>query len=188
MSLTIHRWLARRRPFAQTARIFRPSWTINRHGLRAYSVTTKKSPDRINYNTNLFDDNEEHRAYKVVTANDLDSNTEPPTKVRMLVRDFIEDSLYNPHYGYFSRQATIFSTPSVTFDFSQFRDSVELQNEVAKLYEGYGVNKTGPGKQIWHTPTELFRVRSNLLFLFIFLTGITYAAYSPSTDKLLRAA
>ena len=174
MSLTIHQWLTRRTTSLQVIRFsglaYPQNWTWNdnigthrtRCGCRALSTvpTVKKPRDKDNYNTSPFDDNgsEEHKEYKVVTANDLESSTEPPRKVRMLARDFIEDSLYNPHYGYFSRQATIFSTPPTTFQFSKFRDSVEFQNEVAKLYSGYGVNQTGPGKQIWHTPTELFKV------------------------------
>lgn len=78
----------------------------------------------------------------------------------MLVRDFIEDSLYNPHYGYFPKQATIFNAKDTTFDFSKFRDSVEFQEEVAAKYAAYGADKhNGPGRQLWHTPTELFKVR-----------------------------
>lgn len=99
-----------------------------------------------------------------VTANELESHTEPPTGVKMLVRDFIEDSLYNPHYGYFPKQATIFNADSDPVEFSAMRDSVEFQEVVAKKYEGYGLDKDyGPGRQIWHTPTELFKVRLSLL-------------------------
>ncbi|KAL9713453.1 hypothetical protein Ac2012v2_003063 [Leucoagaricus gongylophorus] len=82
----------------------------------------------------------------------------PPTGVRMLARDFIEDSLYNPHYGYFPRQAIIFDTQASPFDFNKLRDSAEFQEQVAKRYAAYGTDKHhGPGKQLWHTPTELFK-------------------------------
>lgn len=33
--------------------------------------------------------------YRRVTATDLANYREPPTRVKMLVRDFIDDSLYN---------------------------------------------------------------------------------------------
>ncbi|EAU90312.2 hypothetical protein CC1G_08994 [Coprinopsis cinerea okayama7 len=93
-----------------------------------------------------------------LTANDLEKETTPPTGVKMLVRDFIEDSLYNPNYGYFPKQATIFAHDSHSFDFPSLRDSIEFQEEVAKKYAGYGSDSyEGPGRQLWHTPTELFK-------------------------------
>lgn len=76
----------------------------------------------------------------------------------MLVRDFIEDSLYNPHYGYFPRQATIF-TATDPINFNAMRNAVQFQEEVAKRYQAFEVDEEGPGRQIWHTPTELFKVR-----------------------------
>ncbi|KAJ7314419.1 S-adenosyl-L-methionine-dependent methyltransferase [Mycena albidolilacea] len=76
----------------------------------------------------------------------------------MLVRDWIEDSLYNPNYGYFPKQAVIFDTQHTTFDFERLRDSVEFQEEIGTQYAQYGADKhQGPGRQIWHTPTELFK-------------------------------
>lgn len=79
----------------------------------------------------------------------------------MLVRDYIEDSLYNPHYGYFSKRATIVTSPK-HIDFATVRDSAEFQEEVAKRYVLYGRDEPGPGKQLWHTPTEIFKVRHGL--------------------------
>ena len=79
----------------------------------------------------------------------------------MLVRDYIEDSLYNPHYGYFSKRATIVTSPK-HIEFKTLRDSVQFQEEVAKRYVSYGKDERGPGKQLWHTPTEIFKVRLDL--------------------------
>lgn len=93
----------------------------------------------------------------------------------MLVRDFIDDSLYNvsyiapmltradetqPNYGYFPRNATIFTPPERGFDFSKFRDTPAFQEAVAERYEAeYGeLVQGGLGRQVWHTPTELFKV------------------------------
>ncbi|CAL1714209.1 unnamed protein product [Somion occarium] len=119
---------------------------------------TRRKPDKINYNTQPFNDvpDSEHINYRRVTANDLESLTEPPTEVKMLVRDFIEDSLYNPNYGYFPKQVTIF-TANEPMEFGKFRDSAEFQEAVAQRYASYGLDKEGPGRQIWHTPTELFQ-------------------------------
>ncbi|KAI0773301.1 DUF185-domain-containing protein [Trametes elegans] len=115
--------------------------------------------DRINYNDKYsFSDtpDPEHVQYRRVTANDLEQAREPPRRVKMLVRDFIEDSLYNPHYGYFSKQATIF-TAVEPLDFPSIKNMTEFEAQVAERYAEYGVDGDGPGKQIWHTPTELFQ-------------------------------
>ena len=125
------------------------------------SKAGKPPKDRFNYNPEIFFDeapDPEHVAYARVTSNDLERHTKPPTRVKMLVRDFIEDSLYNPHYGYFPQQATIFTSAGDPINFSVMRDSVEFQNEVARRYSVYGTDNEGPGRQIWHTPTELFKV------------------------------
>ena len=115
--------------------------------------------DKWNYNSNIFDGND-HRDFRLVDANILEKETKPPLGVKMLVRDFIEDSLYNPNYGYFPKQATIFNAKDTTFDFSSLRDSAEFQEEVGAKYAAYGADKhDGPGRQLWHTPTELFKVR-----------------------------
>jgi hypothetical protein len=121
-----------------------------------------KPKDKYNFNpSSLVDDgSEDHARLPVVTANELESRTKPPRGVRMLVRDFIEDSLYNPNYGYFSKQATIFTSMDSPIDFAAMRDSIEFQEEVAQRYAAYGLDTPdGPGRQIWHTPTELFQVR-----------------------------
>ena len=116
--------------------------------------------DRINYNDKFsFSDipDAEHANYKRVTANDLEGERHPPRRVKMLVRDFIEDSLYNPNYGYFSKQANIF-TSSEPIDLATIRNTAEFEAEVAKRYASYGPDGDGPGKQLWHTPTELLKV------------------------------
>ncbi|KAI0308914.1 DUF185-domain-containing protein [Amylostereum chailletii] len=118
------------------------------------------SKEKFNYNPEVFFDERpdpDHVNYARVTSNDLEQHTEPPTRVKMLVRDFIEDSLYNPHYGYFPKQATIFSAENTVIDFMKIRDLGHFENEVAKRYSAYGKDKDGPGTQIWHTPTELFK-------------------------------
>ena len=53
---------------------------------------------------------EEFKRYPSVTANTLRGRRERPRRVKMLMRDFIEDSLYNPQYGYFSKYANYIFT------------------------------------------------------------------------------
>ncbi|WWC86121.1 uncharacterized protein L201_000992 [Kwoniella dendrophila CBS 6074] len=129
-------------------------------------ASKRRDKERYNYNTDLsFSDNldPDHVHWRRVTAAELTSRKEPPTRVKMLVRDFIDDSLYNPHYGYFSKNATIFTPPKEGFDFSSFADTAAFQEAVAERYEKeYGLEPTtgqtgGLGRQVWHTPTELFK-------------------------------
>ena len=130
------------------------SWTKHRKPSHSDEPT-----DKWNYNPSIFDDSH-NRNLRLVNANILENETKPPLGVKMLIRDFIEDSLYNPNYGYFPKQATIFNAKDTTFDFSNLRDSSEFQEEVALKYAAYGADKhDGPGRQLWHTPTELFKVR-----------------------------
>ncbi|KAL8703647.1 MAG: hypothetical protein Q9201_003186 [Fulgogasparrea decipioides] len=78
----------------------------------------------------------------------------------MLTRDFIEDSLYNPNYGYFSKQAVIFN-PGEPFDFNSIRDELEFQKILGKRYtlfeDDLDEKSYDETRQLWHTPTELFR-------------------------------
>jgi hypothetical protein len=84
----------------------------------------------------------------------------------MLARDFVEDSLYNPNYGYFPKQATIFDTQDSVMKFTSLRDSVEFQEGIGRKYAAYGADRhDGPGRQLWHTPTELFKARPLILLL-----------------------
>ncbi|KAG6890018.1 hypothetical protein C0992_003363 [Termitomyces sp. T32_za158] len=116
--------------------------------------------DRWNYNVSPFlqTSQTKYSDLEFVTANALERATEPPRGVQMLVRDFIEDSLYNPNYGYFPNQATIFNSDGSAVGFNSLRDSTEFQEVVAQKYATYGADKhDGPGRQLWHTPTELFK-------------------------------
>ncbi|CAG8708823.1 21564_t:CDS:2, partial [Dentiscutata erythropus] len=103
--------------------------------------------------------NPEYSTYKRYNASQLTSRTTPPKCAQMLVRDFIDDSLYNPNYGYFSKQAIIFS-PEKEFEFNNIKDNLEFMNLVAKIYKQLEVpldvtNKVS--RQVWHTSTELFK-------------------------------
>lgn len=70
------------------------------------------------------------------------------------------DSLYNPHYGYFSKHATIFS-PGEPFDFNHIADGPEFDRMLGERYTTFEdkLDETEPdvARQLWHTPTELFR-------------------------------
>ncbi|KAI8379423.1 S-adenosyl-L-methionine-dependent methyltransferase [Radiomyces spectabilis] len=135
---------------------------------RCLATNAKNAPETTLRPTSIFapffakDDEEEVKArrfYPRKTAKDTSKLTVPPTRTKMLVRDFIDDSLYNPKYGYFSKQAVIFS-PETDFDFNAMQDHLEFMNVLARLYremEGEADEVDDVARQVWHTPTELFK-------------------------------
>ena len=54
----------------------------------------------------------------------------------MLMRDFIEDSLYNPSYGYFSKQVVIFS-PGDPFNFNAMKSEHEFFQQLRHRYTDF---------------------------------------------------
>lgn len=150
----------------------RLSWIrcLNRNSLRVahFSSTvrlrdaTQEPPkDKVDYNKSSFHDPARPLAtnYPLVSANELASGTSPPFSVQMLVRDYIENSLYNPNYGYFSSKATIFQGQTDPIDFSSLKSSEEFNRKIADRYAKYDKSA-----QLWHTPTELFSVFKLVFF------------------------
>ncbi|KAI9139165.1 S-adenosyl-L-methionine-dependent methyltransferase [Paraphysoderma sedebokerense] len=99
-------------------------------------------------------------AYTRYTYAETAKLASPPTCSVMLSRDFIDDSLYNPNYGYFSQNATIFEVPE-QINFRELKSNLSFMDLIASWYEKIekegGVNSDGVARQIWHTPTELFK-------------------------------
>jgi hypothetical protein len=72
----------------------------------------------------------------------------------------LADSLYNPSYGYFSKQVVIFS-PGEPFDFNHMQDEPEFHRLLGQRYTEFedklDAIEPNETRQLWHTPTELFR-------------------------------
>ena len=74
--------------------------------------------------------------------------------------EMLADSLYNPNYGYFHKQATIFSSGQ-PFDFNTISNEPEFHRQLAERYTTFeddlDAKSYSETRQLWHTPTELFR-------------------------------
>ncbi|KAI5798988.1 S-adenosyl-L-methionine-dependent methyltransferase [Geopyxis carbonaria] len=107
-----------------------------------------------------IDMTEEFKRFPMVTAEQLSRRTQRPRRVKMLVRDYIDDALYNPHYGYFSKHAVIFETKE-PFNFAAMKDDIEftkiLADEYTRFEDALDAKEPNPLRQLWHTPTELFK-------------------------------
>lgn len=65
-----------------------------------------------------------------------------PIRVKMLVSDFIDNSLYNPHYGYFSREVEIFHTEK-PFKYNEIKDVDEFMENWKQAYSKYDKSLRG---------------------------------------------
>ncbi|SHO75816.1 Similar to S.cerevisiae protein YKL162C (Putative protein of unknown function) [Malassezia sympodialis ATCC 42132] len=103
---------------------------------------------RVQYNYDMFalHPKKEHYELPLVTANELASSKTRPRSVRMLTRDFIHDSLYNPHYGYFSRQAELLPSQKgashkahleAAFPFQDIKNETDFMKEVQLRYMAF---------------------------------------------------
>ena len=105
---------------------------------------------------------------------------------------FIHDSLYNPNYGYFSKQAVIFSTTE-GFNFKSFASDDAFQEEVTRIFAQIEASldadeKSSMYRQLWHTPTELFKVSEamdfELIIAILQLRGGRVSNYTIQTYNL----
>lgn len=68
--------------------------------------------------------------------------------------------MYNPNYGYFPKEAVIFS-PKTPFDFNGFRNTDDFEVELAARYSEFedklDAIEQNDVRQLWFTPTELFK-------------------------------
>lgn len=137
--------------------------------------TKRESRWQPRHTVSFNERDDEYKRYPMVTADELRVRRERPRRVRMLLRDFIEgmdtpigtvrssnrdtDSLYNPNYGYFSKQVVIFS-PGEPFDFpslpSEHAFFQSLRHRYTAFEDALDYQEPNDLRQLWHTPTELF--------------------------------
>ena len=74
---------------------------------------------------------------------------------KVLTRDFIHDSLYNPSFGYFNHNAKILQFEPINF--KNLSGHKEYEKLLASFYH---VESSEAREHFWHTPVELFKVRN----------------------------
>lgn len=127
---------------SQPPRKRKPQTTID----KLFEADKGQTGHRVQYNVDHFSTEpaEEHYNLPLVTAQDLAASSTRPKSVRMLARDFIHDSLYNPAYGYFSRHAVLLpdtadpaNMVSNQWDFSKFRSEKAFAAAVQARYQDF---------------------------------------------------
>lgn len=78
--------------------------------------------------------------FPMINSKKLGRNKHRPTKVKMAVSDFIEDSLYNPHYGYFSLEVEIFNSDK-PFDYNNIEDVDDFMENWKASYAKYDLEE-----------------------------------------------
>lgn len=123
-------------------------------------------PNTYSYTLDMNEEN--FNRFPAVTAKKLARRNERPKNVRMTAKEFIDDSLYHPGYGYFSKEVEIF-TPEKPFNYKNIKDEDEFMtrwNDEYKRYDNLPLNnpqsrpqkgRNNAHRQLWHTPTELFK-------------------------------
>lgn len=89
-----------------------------------------------NYPFNERSPQEVFNAYPLTNSSKLSRRIHRPKKTKMLVSDFIDDSLYNPNYGYFSQEVEIFH-PDEPFDYNNISDVDDFMDNWQKAYAKY---------------------------------------------------
>ncbi|KAJ3216806.1 hypothetical protein HK099_005709 [Clydaea vesicula] len=92
--------------------------------------------------------------YQHLNLDQLIKTETVPRTTKVSSRNFIHNSLYNHNYGYFNKKA-----PQTEIDFSKIRDNYDFLNYTSNLYKQIDNTElqNSEARQIWHTPTELFR-------------------------------
>lgn len=84
--------------------------------------------------------------YPMINSKKLGRNGTRPRKVKMAVSDFIEDSLYNPQYGYFSMEVEIFHNDK-PFDYHNIKDVDDFMDTWQKAYVKYDNEQVAPQRK-----------------------------------------
>ena len=157
-----------RRQYCQTTPrlLIHPKRTFTSASRRLEQASSPDSNWQQRSSNTLFppDKTDEYSRYPLHSSSSIASRRTPPKRIKLLTRDFIEDSLYNPHYGYFSSPHLRIFSPPRPFDFPSIRSSEHFHRLLQTSYTEFeDALDNGPDstrdelRQLWHTPTELFR-------------------------------
>lgn len=100
---------------------------------------------------------DERKSFPRKTSQETASYSIPPARSNMLLRDFLDDSLYNPHYGYYAKQSPI-------LEFEGMRQEEDYIQYMNRLSKSYGRTKHKTIQQLRYTLTEIFKVKTCYYF------------------------
>lgn len=102
---------------------------------------------------NLNLNEEKFSRYPLTNAAKLNKRSTRPLSVKMLTGDFIDDSLYNVNYGYFSKEAVIFQ-PDRPFDYNHLAGKDEFMQKWLEAYDKYDEEKAKTALQVIQRPNK----------------------------------
>lgn len=105
----------------------------SKNGFNAVDFIYRNS---TNYPFNERSPQEVFNEYPLTNSSKLARRLHRPKKIKMLASDFIDDSLYNPNYGYFSQEVEIFH-PDQPFDYNNISDVDDFMDSWQKAYSKY---------------------------------------------------
>ncbi|KAI8975192.1 S-adenosyl-L-methionine-dependent methyltransferase [Mycotypha africana] len=117
---------------------------------------------------------EKLQSYPIRTSRELRTQKIPPKRSKMLLRDFVDDALFNPNYGYYSSATSLLSSPNKQSQMD--RENVEDEHYIH--YRNRGKVRRQQEQQ-QHMP-----LRYTLTELFKSLYGHAIAKYMVTEYKL----
>lgn len=136
--------------------------TIRNSNHKNYTKRDQRGSQVLNNLLNNEDEDilQKSKNFDLITFNSLSSNiNQIPHESIMLTRDFIDLCLYHSKFGYFSKQALIFS-PSRPIEFNKIENDIQFSKVLEGLYKNLDdrlEDVDDKMRQVWHTPTELFK-------------------------------
>lgn len=111
-----------------------------------YNILDYVYRNSINYPFSSKSPRDMFNSYPMINSKKLANHKSRPKRIKMSVADFIDDSLYNPNYGYFSLEVEIYQTET-PFDYNNIKNVDDFLDVWQKSYVKYDNMNYQPKRQ-----------------------------------------